>query len=113
MLQFSVLISISFFVCPVPATNLCTFHLVQCVSCASLYVFDPVFFFFNLNCIYFFIRVFFKCHFAVHIIFRLRALTIVAFVISATTFGDVNIFLFFFGLNIFLFNFFVFSFLSG
>ena len=34
-----------FFVGPVPATNLCTFHLVQSVSSASLYVFDPVFFF--------------------------------------------------------------------
>ena len=96
-----------FFVCPVPATNLCTFHLVQCVNSASLYVFGPVFLF-NLNCIHFLIRVFFKCHFTVHIIFRLCALTIVAFVISATYFGDVNISLFFCGLNILLFNFFVF-----
>ena len=28
MLQFSVPISISFFACSVPASNLCTFHLV-------------------------------------------------------------------------------------
>ena len=104
------------------------FHFIFCVSCSSYeplhvpscpmrqlcfsYVFDPVFFF-NLNCIHFFIRVFFKCHFTIHVIFRLCALTIVAFVISATNFGDVNISLFFFGLNILLFNFFCIFFLSG
>ena len=55
----------------------------------SLYVFDPVFFF-NLNCIHFFIRVFIKCHFAVHIILRLCALTIVAFVLSAAISSLVN-----------------------
>ena len=62
------------------------------------------------NCIHFLIRVFFKCHFTVHIIFRLCALTIVASIISATNFGVVNNTFFFFGLNILLFHFFVFSF---
>ena len=54
MLQFSVPISISFFVGPVPASNLCAFHLVHCICSASLYVIDPVFFFYR-SCIHFLI----------------------------------------------------------
>ena len=80
------------------------FHLVNCISCASSYVVNPILFF-DLNRVNIFIRVFIKCHSTVHIIFRFCALTIVAFVISAANFGDVNISLFFFGLNILLFNF--------
>ena len=93
MLRFSVPISISFFVCPVPASNLCAFHLVQCVYSASLHVFDPVSLF-NRNCIYFLIRVFFKCHFTVHVILSPCALTITAFVISApfSSLGPISCF---------------------
>ena len=43
--RFSVPISISFFVSLVPASNLCVCHLFQSIFSASLYVFNPVFFF--------------------------------------------------------------------
>ena len=45
MLRFSVTISISFFVSPVPASNLCAFHLFHGILSASFYVFNPIFFF--------------------------------------------------------------------
>ena len=47
-----------------------------------------------------------QCHFTVHIIFRLCALTITAFVISATIFSHVNNSFLIFRLNILLFIFF-------
>ena len=85
------------------------FHLFQSVNSASLYVVDPVFLF-NLNCIHFLIRVFFNCHFTVHVILSLCALIISTFVIGATHFGDVNFSILFFGLNILFLNLFVFPF---
>ena len=63
-------------------------HPVDSVSCASSYVVEPVFFF-NLSRVDVFFRVFVECHSAVHIIFRFGALTIAAFIISATIFGLV------------------------
>ena len=104
MLRFSMLISISFFVCFVPASNLCMFHLVNSVSCASSYVIDPILFF-DLNRVNIFIRVFIKCQSTVHIIFRFCALTISAFIISATIFCLVSNSFLIFVLNNLLFNF--------
>ena len=85
------------------------FHLVNSVSCASSYVINPILFF-NLNHVNIFVGIFIKCHFTVDIIFRFCALTIAAFIISATIFCIVIIsFLNFMFFNS-LFNFFVFSF---
>ena len=107
--QFSVPISISFFVGPVPASDLCIFHLVQCIYNASLYVINP-FFLFNRSCIHFLIRIVFKCHLTVHVILSFCALTVSTFVIGATHFGDVNFSILFFGLYILFLNLFVFPF---
>ena len=97
------------FLCVVPASNPCMFHLVNSFSCASSYVINPIFFF-DLNRVNIFFRVFIKCHSTVQIIFRFCALTISAFIVSASIFSLVsNSFLIFMLHNMF-FNFFVFSF---
>ena len=96
-------------VCFVPASNLCVFHLVDCVSCASSYIVEPVFFF-NLSRVDVFFWVFIEWCSAVHVIFRFGALVIAAFVINATVFSFVVISFFNRVLDNLFFNFFVFSF---
>ena len=100
------------FLCVVPASNPCMFHLVNSFSCASSYVINPIFFF-DLNRVNIFFRVFIKCHSTVQIIFRFCALTISAFIVSASIFCLVsNSFLIFMLHNMF-FQFFCIFFSSG